>query len=72
MGGQIGTPDGRFEALLYRTPLDAMTEAVPLFTGDIEVRFPAGFDDEGQIVVQSDDPLPMTVLAVIYEVQIND
>jgi hypothetical protein len=72
MGGQIGTPDGRFEALLYRTPLDAMTEAVPLFTGDIEVRFPAGFDDEGQIVVQGDDPLPMTVLAVIYEVQIND
>lgn len=72
MGGEVGTPDGRFEALLYRTPLNAMTEAVPLFTGDIEVRFPAGFDDEGQIVIQGDDPLPMTVLAVIYEVQIND
>lgn len=72
MGGQVGTPDGRFEALLYRTPQHAMTEAVPLFTGDIEIRFPAGFDDEGQMVIQSDDPLPMTVLAVVYEVQIND
>jgi hypothetical protein len=72
MGGEIGTPDGRFEALLYRTPLDDMTAAVPLFTGDIEIRHPAGFDDEGQIVIQGDDPLPMTVLAVIYEVQVND
>jgi hypothetical protein len=71
-GGEIGTPDGRFEPLLYRTPLDRMTEAVPLFTGDIEVRFPAGFDEDGQIVVQGDDPLPFTVLAIIYEVQIND
>jgi hypothetical protein len=71
-GGEIGTPDGRFEPLLYRTPLDPMTEAVPLFTGDIEVRNPAGFDEDGQIVVQGDDPLPFTVLAIIYEVQIND
>ena len=72
MGGRVGTPDGRFEPLLYRTPLDAMTAAVPLFTGDIEVRFPAGFDEEGQMVIEGDDPLPFTLLSIIYEVQIND
>ena len=71
-GGTVGRPDGDRERLFFRTPLDDMTRAVPLFTGDREVAFPAGYDRDGQIVIETDEPLPMTALSVTYEVQVND
>jgi hypothetical protein len=43
----------------------AMDTAVPMFTGDKEISFPAGYENEAQVVIQQSQPLPMTVLAIM-------
>ena len=42
----------------------AMDTAVPLFTGDKDIEFPGGFDDDDRIYVRQNQPLPLTVLAL--------
>ena len=42
-----------------------MDEAVPMFTGDKEVSFPSGYDNEAQIVIQQTQALPMSILAIM-------
>jgi hypothetical protein len=42
----------------------SMDTAVPLFTGDKEIEFPGGYDDDAKIFVRQTQPLPMTVLAI--------
>jgi hypothetical protein len=51
----------------FRTAFDAMDEAVPLFTGDKEEKGPLDWDTDGQVTIEQDEPLPMTVLAIIQE-----
>ncbi|MBF0164470.1 MAG: hypothetical protein HQM01_08255 [Magnetococcales bacterium] len=45
---------------------------LPLFTGDERVRLPGGWDGTGALMIQQDQPLPCTVLAVIPEVTVSD
>ena len=42
-----------------------MDEAVPLFTGDKEISFPSGYDNNPRIVVRQNQPLPMTISAIM-------
>jgi hypothetical protein len=42
----------------------AMSAAVELFTGDKEIEFRGGFEEDEQIVVQQSQPLPLTLLAI--------
>jgi len=35
-----------------------------LFTGDKQIEFRSGFDSDGFIVVQQDQPLPLTVIGI--------
>ena len=49
-----------------------MDTAVPLFSGDKEVEFDGGFNTDAFVVVQQDQPLPLTLLAVIPRVQTFD
>jgi hypothetical protein len=41
----------------------AMDTAVPLFTGDKDIEFDGGFDDDDRVYIKQGQPLPMTVLA---------
>ncbi len=51
-------------------PPDAMGSAIPLFTGDtLEVPFPSGYDTQGKMKILSQDPLPLTVVAIAYELR---
>jgi hypothetical protein len=43
-----------------------------LFTGDDRMVIGGGWNSEGQMCLQMDDPLPATVLGVIPEVQVGD
>ena len=40
-----------------------------LFTGDKEIDFPGAFDEDGYTYVRQDLPLPMTLLAIMYELE---
>jgi hypothetical protein len=46
--------------------------AQPLFTGDVRVPLPGGYDTRGQIAFQQSAPLPMNVLALVTEYESGD
>ena len=64
VGAKIGSSETELDRIPFRSSANAMTAALPLFTGDKEVEFRGGFDSDGFIVVQQDQPLPMTILAI--------
>lgn len=69
-GGYIG-PN---EAVLYEAFTEARTGEAdgvippPLYTGDIRVPLGAGYEDGGRIFYRQVDPLPVTISAVIPEI----
>lgn len=40
-----------------------------LYTGDIKTNIPSSYNRDGTIIIQQRDPLPMTILGIICEVQ---
>jgi hypothetical protein len=54
-------------------PPDEMGSATPLFTGDTEEQaFPGGYDTQGRVRIASYDPVPLTILAIMYELRVKD
>jgi len=72
MGAKIGSSDSDVEQLSFRTPSDPMGSPPALFTGDKPIIFPGGYDEDGFIRVEQNLPLPMTVLALIPWVVVED
>ena len=54
-------------------PPEEMGSAISLFTGDTEEQaFPGGYDTQGKVRVASYDPVPLTILAIMYELRVKD
>ncbi len=65
VGGEAGPSETEADTILYRTNLDPMGVAVNATSMDKEITWPAGWGTEGgRIVVQQDQPLPMTLLSL--------
>lgn len=47
-------------------------ESKPLFTGDIRVPLPGGYDTRGQVAFQQSEPFPMNILALISDWEAGD
>jgi len=69
-GGSYGRI-GHMEPIIERTLDMPMDQAVPLLTGFKRVPFPAGWDRAGTVVIETSDPLPLTVLALVSDVDTN-
>jgi hypothetical protein len=65
VGAEMGPDASNLDRLPFRDSSMAMDEAVPLFTGDKEISFPSGYDNDAQVVVQQSQPLPMTITAIM-------
>ncbi|MFZ4687850.1 MAG: hypothetical protein ACOYLS_01300 [Polymorphobacter sp.] len=65
MGVRIGGAGGTFDEIFRRAPANAMDTALPLFSGDKRQGFPDGFSDAGIVVLESRDPLPFTIAAIM-------
>lgn len=70
MSGKIGPTFKKMEEIQYRTPQDKMDEAIPLFTGEKTLNFPANWDHFAQVCIEQDEPLPMTILAILPEIKV--
>lgn len=68
LGGQIGPDDDNLEPLLYRQVSDPLHVAAPLFTGDLEIDYRGWSEPRGQLLIRHEDPLPMTICALIPRV----
>jgi hypothetical protein len=52
--------------------LNTIGQPIELFTGDQRMIIGGGWTTEAQICIQQDNPLPVTVLGVIPEIQVGD
>jgi len=64
VGIEIGTDSTNADRVFFRDDSMDMDTAVPLFTGDKEIEFPGGFDDDAKIFIRQSQPLPLSVLAI--------
>ena len=65
VGAELGPDTSNLDRLPFRDSSMAMDEAVPLFNGDKEISFPAGYENDARVVIRQSQPLPMTVLAIM-------
>jgi hypothetical protein len=70
--GTIDAEDGTetMDELSFRYPSNTTGEQVPLFTGSKEVSFPGGYSAETRVLVRQRKPLPLTVIAVVDNVEV--
>ncbi len=64
VGAKVGTSESELDPIFFRSASDPMTSAIELFDGDKEVEFRGGYDQDAHIVIQQDQPLPMTVIGL--------
>jgi len=65
VGAELGPDTDNLDRLPFRDSSMAMDEAVPLFTGDKEISFPSGYENDAKIIIRQTQPLPMTILAIM-------
>lgn len=64
--------DGRGDLIeLKQREFEDWAESTQMLTGYARVAIPTGWDHDGRIFIRQSDPLPLTILAVIPEVQIG-
>jgi len=70
-GGRYGLEDGKLDEIKWRSN-ENYGAAISLFSGKKSIIMPAAsYDDTVQIIVEQTDPLPMTILSVVPEVQVG-
>ena len=64
VGAEVGSGVDKLDRIYFRDSSMSMDQAVPLFTGDKDVEFEGGFDDDDRVYARQTQPLPMTILAL--------
>ncbi len=67
LGLKHGPSSSRLDIIPFRSSADDMDAAPAMFTGDKEIEFPRNWDKDGYIFLVQDQPLPLTVLAIMPE-----
>ena len=70
-GGEFGAR-GQTDVIQFRTSADEMNQPVPLFTGDKRLPYPKGYDRNARVYIKQEQPLPMSVLAVMPKLEVFD
>ena len=64
VGIEVGNSPSENDRIFFRDSSMAMDQAVPLFTGDKDIEFPGGYDEDDRLYIRQTQPLPMSVLAL--------
>lgn len=72
VGAKAGDAENNLDEIQFRRPSDPMDQAIQPFTGDKLVEWPGSYDFDGYLIVKQDQPLPMTVLAIMPQVLTQD
>jgi hypothetical protein len=72
VGGKMGIDEATLDRIPFRSTGDNMNEAVPMFNGDKIIKLPGGYNRDGRLWIEQDQPLPMTVLAIMPQLVTND
>lgn len=69
---KIGPDSDNLETIPFRRVDDAMDTAVPLFTGEASHEFEGDFEIDPRVVIEGDEPLPLTVLSLAPRVDLAE
>jgi hypothetical protein len=72
LGGRVGPTLAKTDAIPGLRPSSLVGALPTLFTGDVTVVVPAEFGTDGRVCVIQEQPLPITVSAIIAHVTVND
>ena len=72
LGCKVGPDADHLETLEFRNMADSMDTALSLFTGDMTTEFLGDYDSSAQVMVVQDQPLPLTICAIIPEMEIGN
>jgi hypothetical protein len=72
VGGKTGPHEGNTDEILFRDPSMDMDEPVPPFSGDKEMAWPNGYEQDGYMTYVNDQPLPATVVAFMPQLVTQD
>lgn len=72
LGCKAGPSLSVLDEIPFRTGLDPMDAPPPLFTGDKLMEWPGDYDFDGFIVVRQEQPLPMTLVAIMPQLHTFD
>ncbi len=72
IGGKIGYNSSSTDIIPFRNASDLMDESPELFSGYKTVKFPHGFENGYQVFIKQDQPLPMSILSIIYKADVSD
>lgn len=69
-GGRFGLYDDRLDEIKWRST-EAYGQPIELFTGKQELNMPsASFEKTVQVIVKQREPLPMTILSIVPEIEV--
>jgi hypothetical protein len=71
LGAKFGPNADILDTLQFRSTSDPMDSPPPRFTGDKEESWNSGYETEGRVLIRQDQPLPMTILAIMPRVRTN-
>jgi len=71
LGLKVGSSETNFDTISFRSSANAMGSSVGLFTGDKEIAFKSGYNTESRVFMKQDQPLPLTLLALIPRIKTN-
>ena len=72
LGAKFGPNENKLDIIPFRSTSDPMDSAPPRFSGDKEGSFNSGYETEGRVFIRQEQPLPLTVLAIMPKVRTND
>lgn len=67
----FGASLSTLENVEFRVVEDSTDAPAPLFTGEKSVEFDGDYDTAPRIIIESDDPVPFTLLAIAPKIQVN-
>ena len=72
MGLKYGVSSDDLTIETFRLTSDAISTALPLFTGDRELAMPGVYDSLGEIYLRQDQPFPSSILHVAIDYETNE
>lgn len=72
LGLKFGMNFNELDEVTFRTTNDPMNRATPLFSGIVSENIPADYDFENQVCWRQDRPLPLTITAVMPQMETQD
>lgn len=72
LGLLAGPDENSLDRIEFRRGSDPMDQPPAIFSGDKELSFPGGFNSDARVFLRQDQPLPLTVLAVMPRLWVSD